>query len=187
MAAGTSAHEMATTAWERAAQLEQEAAQQRELAGRMAVAAETEHRTARTLGRLTALGYRFLTDRSWPRGGAANVDLVAIGPGGVFILDTKCWAETRVADGRIFRRGQDATGDLRSMVALLGIARTELADVGLPPALVVGVVVLAGRSGSHGQVSGLEVVGEREGPAFVARHGIRLDDHQVDILVRRCQ
>ena len=57
------------------------------------LASRTERQVAGKLGALNAAGYTFLHDRGWPgsRGGA-QIDHVLIGPGGLFIVDTKAWA-----------------------------------------------------------------------------------------------
>ncbi len=66
MVAGASAGESAELALQRARALEEQAAAQRALAGRMTVANKTELRTSQLLSRLTPFGYLQLTDRRWP-------------------------------------------------------------------------------------------------------------------------
>ncbi|MDF5751387.1 nuclease-related domain-containing protein [Spongiactinospora sp. TRM90649] len=60
-----------------------------------------ERRTARRLRRLERAGYLVLHDRALPYG-RANVDHLAIGPTGVFVIDSKVWHRDR----RITRRGR---------------------------------------------------------------------------------
>ncbi|MEU4235541.1 nuclease-related domain-containing protein [Nonomuraea sp. NPDC026600] len=60
-----------------------------------------ERRTARRLQELELTGYLVLHDRALPRG-RANVDHLAVGPAGVFVIDSKQWRR----DKRITRRGR---------------------------------------------------------------------------------
>ena len=186
MVAGASAGESAELALQRARALEEQAAAQRALAGRMTVANETELRTSQLLARLSPFGYVQLTDRRWPGSSRANVDLVLVGPSGVYVVDTKCWADVSIDRGRIFRGQDDVTDDLDGLRRLADLTRTELAEVGLAPSEVVTVVVLAGLSGVHEQLAGIQVVGERDLLRFVAARGERLREHQVDQLLARC-
>ena len=98
------------------------------------------------LSRLTPFGYIQLTDRRWP-GSSANVDLVLVGPSGVYVIDTKCWADVSIARGRIFRGQADVTDELDGIRDLVQRTRTDLAEAGLAPTEVVPVLVLAGLRG----------------------------------------
>lgn len=60
-----------------------------------------ERRTARMLRPLSRHGYTVLHDRALPYG-KANVDHLVIGPGGLFVVDTKNWDKRK----RITRRGR---------------------------------------------------------------------------------
>lgn len=186
MVAGASAGESAELALQRARALEEQAAAQRALAGRMTVANETELRTSQLLSRLTPFGYVQLTDRRWPGSKAANVDLVLVGPSGVYVVDTKCWADVSIARGRIFRGQADVTDELDGLQQLADLTRTELAELGLAPAEVVTLVVLAGLRGVLEDLGSVQVVGEHDLLRFVAGRGERLRDHQVDLVLSRC-
>lgn len=52
--------------------------------------ADGEKRTARVLRPLTRAGWHAIHDLDWT--GAGNVDLVVLGPGGVYVLDSKAWS-----------------------------------------------------------------------------------------------
>ena len=54
----------------------------------MAAGALGEQRTARLLGRLDRLGWAILHDLAIPRR-HADIDRLAIGPGGVYVIDSK--------------------------------------------------------------------------------------------------
>lgn len=102
---GEGAEEVASRAARRAARLRRE----REIAGATDSAAEAELQralrtqknwsqgaegerlVAHTLGALERYGWLLLHDIRWPGRQKANIDHVAIGPGGVLVIDTKYW------------------------------------------------------------------------------------------------
>lgn len=161
------------------------AAEARAAARRFGIAEVTERATARTLAPLSGLGYFLLADRCWPGTRRAQVDLIVIGPGGVFIVDTKAWSEVSVDQGRVHRGDADVTDDLLGLANLVEDTQAELAEVGLAPGEVRALVVLAGRSGIDASVSGLRIIGERDALRCIASHGQRLTPAQVDVVLAR--
>lgn len=161
------------------------AAEARAAARRFGLAEVTERATARTLAPLSGLGYFLLADRRWPGTRRAQIDLIVIGPGGVFIVDTKAWSEVAVDEGRVYRGDADVTDDLLSLVDLVADTQAELAEVGLAPGEVRALVVLAGRAGIDASVRGLRLVGERDALRAIASHGQRLTPSQVDVVMAR--
>ncbi len=105
---------------------------------------------------------------------SANVDLVLIGPSGVYVVDTKCWADVSIVRDRIFRGQEDVTHELDGCASLTDLTRADLAEAGLAPTEVVAVLVLAGLRGVQEDLSGIKVVGEHDLLGFVARRGDRL-------------
>ncbi len=116
-------------------------------------AALSEPQTAAVLAPLADQGWRILHDRRWPGSTTgANVDHLAIGPGGVFVIDSKHWSgPVQVRDGRLWcgeddrhddtvdtiLRLTDAVGDL-----LLEVAGSDPGlDVGLSPINITPVLV----------------------------------------------
>ena len=185
MSAGASAGEEHQRALALAEAHEREAVLERRRAGRMKVASDTERRTAVRLAPLAAMGWMQLGDRRWPGSRNANVDMLLLGPGGVFIVDTKCWAQLSVANGRIWRDQEDVTDELSGLLTLTELAESDLAEVGLAPAEVVPVVVLAGHRGVHETIGRIVVVGEHDVLAFVLHRGNRLSDAAVDAVATR--
>jgi len=161
------------------------AVEARATAARYGIAEVTEKRTAVALSPLTAVGHHLLADRGWPGSRRAQVDLVVVGPGGVFIVDTKAWADVRVSGGRIHRGQADVTDDVLALADLAYLAEADLAEVGLAPGEVRPVVVLAGRQGVDERVGSVRIVGERDVLRHVAAHGTRLTPHQVDLVLAR--
>ncbi len=164
---------------------EKAAAEARAAAGRFGIAETTERQTARTLAPLSGLGYFLLPDRRWPGTRRAQVDLVVIGPGGVFIVDTKAWKEVAIDGDRVFRGDADVTDELLGLGDLEDVTQADLAEVGLAPGEVRSLVVLAGRGGLDATVQGVRIVGERDALRAIAGHGNRLTPTQVDLVLGR--
>lgn len=148
------------------------------------IAAETEKRTARALAPLAAAGYHFLADRRWPKSRTAQVDLVVIGPSGVWIVDTKAWRDMTIAAGRVYRDQEDVTETFENLESLLETTRTALAEVGLAPAEVHVVVAWSGRKNVSAAVGAVEVVGDADALRHLTRPGQRLSDVAIDSALR---
>ena len=163
---------------------DERAAAAREAAQRWMIAHRTERQVAGTLAPLSACGFTFLHDRGWPgarRGSRAQIDHVLVGPGGVFVVDTKGWRDVSVAGGRLFRGQADVTDDLAGLADVGVGTEAVLAELGLAPGEVRVVVVLAGSAMDAVALSslgGLVVVGERRASAFINGFGRRLTERQ---------
>lgn len=163
----------------------------RDEAERWMIAHRTERQVAGTLAPLTAQGYTFLHDRGWPgarRGSRAQIDHVLIGPGGVFVIDTKSWREVTVAAGRIFRGQADVTDELAGLADVGYSTEAVLADVGLAPGEVHVLIVLAGSAMPPTPLEGLGglmVVGERAAAKHIAGFGRRLTDRAQNAVLAR--
>jgi hypothetical protein len=97
--AGESAHEVARKAREKAARLQRRA----ELFER---GAEGEQATAGALTVLPA-GWTALHDVRWPNRRLANIDHIVVGPGGIFVIDSKNWSgHISVEHGRLRQNGR---------------------------------------------------------------------------------
>ncbi|MDO5287496.1 MAG: NERD domain-containing protein [Actinomycetia bacterium] len=160
----------------------------RQCAARYRVAATTEAQTAALLSPLTDLGHHLLADRGWPGSRRSQVDLVVIGPAGVFIVDTKAWAGLRVDQGRVFRGPDDVTDDLATLADLAEDTQVHLAaELGLAPGEVRAVAAMAGHRNLQVQVAGVTVVGQHDLLHHITGFGTRLTEAQVDALVETCQ
>ena len=168
MAAGTGADEQALRLAERLERKRGELeTRQREVEALEAqvrnwqVGAEGERLVAAELEALIGDGWRILHDVHWPGRPKANLDHVAVGPGGVLIIDTKNWSgSANVSNGVLWRgrypqrRECDAITDMVARVAALlapehrGAVRGLLCLVqqDLPAILVTGGVVVVGRA-----------------------------------------
>lgn len=185
MTAGASASAEAERQRLLAAAYQREADEARRKASAYGVAGRTELQTAKTLAPLAAMGYHQLADRAWPGSKRANVDLLLLGPSGVYVVDTKCWADVSVHDGRLYRGEACADDDTDRLLRLTELVEASVAEVGLPPLEVLPLLVFAGRKGIEEQLGRVHLVGEKDVLAFCARRGARINDGQVERLLAR--
>jgi len=180
MSAGDSAADEAERQRGLAEAHEREAKIARQKALNFAAAATSEKSTARTLAPLAAAGYHLLADRGWPGSRNANVDMVVVGPSGLFIVDTKNWATPTIAAGRVFRDQDDVTDEFEKLADLAWKTEEKLAEVGLAPGEVHAVVAFAGRKGINATVDTVEVVGELDLVQHIVCRGRRLGQSAID-------
>ena len=120
--------------------------------------AEGERRTAQTLAVLAADGWVVLHDLHWPGRPFANIDHIAVGPGGVVVIDSKNWSgRVDVRDGVLRQNGYRRTKECESAVASVAAVA-----VWLQPAhrtLVVPLICLVGQPTPTQQPTAVSVVG----------------------------
>ena len=121
MGAGGSARNEAWQVRERAARLQRRA----EMFDK---GADGEARTAKALSRL-GRDWVVLQDVQWQGRRLANIDHVVVGPGGIFVIDTKDWAGKLSVEGNVLR--QDGRSRERTVAAA---ADAALAVAELAPA-----------------------------------------------------
>ncbi|MEO6505880.1 MAG: UvrD-helicase domain-containing protein [Terrimesophilobacter sp.] len=148
--------------------------------GRFAAAAIAERRLATRLSPLTSLGYYLLPDRQWPGSKNAQLDLVVVGPSGVWIVDSKHWNNFSVAAGHIYRDQADVTDDVLRLADVANAAEETFAGIGLAPGEVRTLLVMVGHKGRLGEVGPVEVVGEEDVHRHLAKRGKRLTTSQVE-------
>lgn len=119
---------------------------------------EDEQVVATALSLLTRYGWTAVHDVHWPGRPAESIGHVAIGPGGVVVIDEKDWEGTVSADDGVLRhRGYRCERDVDRLEA----ACSALASI-LPPehrSAVIGVVCVTVRDLEPAQASGVLVVG----------------------------
>jgi hypothetical protein len=129
MSAGGSAYDVARKQREKAERLQQSAALWDK-------GADGEVAVARALEALPE-GWVALHDLRWPGRQCANIDHVAIGPGGVFVIDAKNWSgRVEVRDEVLLQNGR------RREPTVVSAAQAAIAVQGLvpPPAHCMGVL-----------------------------------------------
>ncbi|QIK67278.1 NERD domain-containing protein [Nocardioides sp. HDW12B] len=147
MGAGDSARNEAQRVRERAARLQRRA----EMFDK---GADGEARTAKALSRL-GRDWVVLHDVRWPGRRLANIDHVVIGPGGIFVIDTKNWAGRLTVEGAVLR--QDGRSRERTVAAA---ADAALAVAELAPAyasLVRPVLCFARDENLSGSMGGVMI------------------------------
>tara|TARA_R110002124_G_scaffold285172_1_gene463376 strand:+ start:146 stop:2287 length:2142 start_codon:yes stop_codon:yes gene_type:complete len=180
MSAGSSAEQQAQRLSALASSYAEEAARATDEAGRYAAAAVAERQLATRLSPLTAHGYYLLADRKWPGSRSAQIDLVVVGPSGVWIIDSKHWNDFSVAAGAIFRGQADVTDEVLRLADVANSTESALAEVGLAPGEVRVALVMHGHKGRLGEVGPIEVVGEVDVHKHIAARGRRLTPAQVE-------
>ncbi|MFP3986381.1 UvrD-helicase domain-containing protein [Streptomyces sp. E11-3] len=169
-AAGWSASRRAQEArrQERVLREQWQAARQR--ARRWEAASEGERRVAAQLLVLTERGWRLLVDRRWPGTRAANVDMLLIGPGGVFVIDVKNWrSEPEVSDGKLRAGGEPRDVHAEKLLAVTKAAEGAVAALGLSPVAVQPLMVFAGQR-VDAELGRIRLLGEHAvGPALLSQ------------------
>ncbi|MEU9118389.1 UvrD-helicase domain-containing protein [Streptomyces sp. NPDC048506] len=141
----------------------------RQQAERWEAASEGERRIAAQLLMLTERGWRLLVDRRWPGTRAANVDMLLIGPGGVFVIDVKNWrAAPEPSCGRLRAGGFSRDEHRRKLLAVTKTAEGAVASLGMSPVAVRPLMAFAGQCVDD-EVGRVRLLGEREiGPALLS-------------------
>ncbi|MBZ4020084.1 nuclease-related domain-containing DEAD/DEAH box helicase [Streptomyces purpurogeneiscleroticus] len=174
MAAGDSASRRAQEARRQERLLREQWRAALQEARRWEAAGEAERRVAAQLLVLTERGWRLLVDRRWPGTRAANVDMLLIGPGGVFVVDVKNWRHPpQVVEGKLRAGGELRDDHVRKLLAVTRTADSAVASLGLSPVAVQPLMVFAGQQ-LDAELGRLRLLGEREvGPALM-KERIRL-------------
>src|SRR5918911_3377322 len=93
MAAGGSAYKRAQQQRDKALELTRQAHAAHAEATRYATASRGEQRVYAALLVLQGQGWRLLADRRWPGTRSANVDMIMVGPSGIYVIDVKSWRD----------------------------------------------------------------------------------------------
>ncbi|WP_374705601.1 UvrD-helicase domain-containing protein [Streptomyces sp. AJS327] len=117
---------------------------------------------------LTERGWRLLVDRAWPGTRSANVDMLLIGPGGVFVVDVKNWRSApAVSEGCLSAGGEARDADAEKLLAVTRRAESAVASLGMSPVAVRPLMVFAGQRVRTG-LGRIQLLGEFEvGPVLM--------------------
>jgi hypothetical protein len=157
---------------------ERAAALARKAAARYSVAPHVERDVMAALAPLTDIGYHLLPNRGWPGLRNTQVDLIVVGPSGLYVVDTKSWSDVTIEGGRIYRQDTDVTDDLASLADLAYATEAAMADIGLAPGEVHALVVLAGRSNIRARIGTVEMVAETQAASYILERGLRFTPEQ---------
>ncbi|WP_405877670.1 UvrD-helicase domain-containing protein [Streptomyces sp. NBC_00005] len=169
MAAGGSASRRAQEARRQERLLKEQWQTARRQARRWEAASEGERRVAAQLLVLTARGWRLLVDRRWPGTRAANVDMLLVGPGGVFVLDVKNWRTApEASEGKLRVGGEARDEHATKLLAVTKAAESAVASLGMSPVAVQPLMVFAGHR-VDAWLGRIRLLGEHEvGPALLS-------------------
>lgn len=140
---------------------------------------------AHALAPLATIGHHLLVDRSAPTRRRRQAELVVVGEGGVFMVDTETASDVRVEGDVVLRGQEDITDDVLALADVAYRAEGDLVEVGLVPGEVRPVLVLAGQEHVEHLIGSVRVVGEKDVLRLVASHGARLTARQVDVVLSR--
>lgn len=149
-----------------------------------AAGAEGERRVADSLAHLTRYGWTVLHDVRWPGRQRANIDHIAIGPAGVFVVDAKNWSgDVRVTDAGVRQNGY-GRGAAVEGVSQAAAAVTTLLEPQHRSA-VRGVMCLAGQEDQPvTTVQGVAVCGRWQLPEHLLTQPPRLSVYDVVDIAR---
>jgi hypothetical protein len=152
------------------------------------VGAEGEVRTAERLAKhLRESGVVVLHDRSIPDS-KANIDHIAIGSGGVTVIDTKNYSgNVRIARGRLWVKGRNRTSLVESVLAQVELVRTALLATPFDGVSVEAALAWSNVDGlplfRSPRLRGVLIDGTRKVAKFAGRAG-PLPEQEVDELAR---
>ncbi|MFH8753091.1 UvrD-helicase domain-containing protein [Streptomyces rimosus] len=169
MAAGGSASRRAQEARRQERLLREQWQSARRQARQWEAASEGERRIAAQLLVLTERGWRLLVDRRWPGTRTGNVDMLLVGPGGVFVIDVKNWRSApEVSDGRLCAGGERRDEHAAKLLAVTKAAESAVASLGMSPVAVQPLMVFAGHRVDTA-LGRIRLLGEHEiGPALLS-------------------
>ncbi|SHN48171.1 3'-5' exonuclease [Cryptosporangium aurantiacum] len=147
------------------------------------VGAQGERDVIRVLVDMDDTGWHVLPDRRWPGTRRANIDVLVVGPGGVFVIDVKNWREARLERGRLWRGEADADDEVRKLLDQSDAVEQVLVDTGLPPTEVIPLLVLAGRRNTTAQLDRITILGEQDLTRYLVHRGARLSPALVERLL----
>jgi hypothetical protein len=185
MTAGDSAREQARQLAEVSEVLRRKSEWASQRAANFAAGATGEEALAEAFAPLTAKGWHPLYDRASHNGG--NIDLLAVGPAGVAVIDAKSWSGTVTIDGmRLLLEGHNRAKDLDGVHRQVAEVEAALRDA-QPQVTVRGFLALAGeqdRDRASESVDGIKVLGVNQLVERFCRFEQRLTTVEVEATLR---
>lgn len=140
--------------------------------------AEGERRVAETLQTLERYGWTALHDVHWPGRPKANIDHIAIGPGGVAVIDAKNWSgDVTIREGVLrqngYRRDDQVAGAGAAAAAVTALLHPTHRTA------VVGMICLVAQDQTSTRVGGVAVVGRLQLAPTLAGSRPRLSPYDV--------
>lgn len=141
--------------------------------------AEGERLVARAIGSVAPYGWTALHDVRWPGRKLANIDHIALGPGGLVVIDAKNWTgDVTLHDGVLrqngYRRDREVEGVAQATAAVTALLAPQHRSA------TVAVICLAGQDDQEPvSCSGVTVVGRLQLAAFLTSLPPRLSPYDV--------
>lgn len=132
---------------------------------------------------LGSTDWHILVDRKWPGTRRANLDLLLVGPPGIFVLDAKNWKNAHIEGDCLWRDQSDVSDELDKVRAQAEAVSSALTDLGLAPVAVESMLVLANHRSAGVLVQGVTVVGDQALQRELVRRGNRLDADAIATIV----
>lgn len=185
MTAGDSAREQARRLSEVSGYYENKAKWASVRSANFAAGAAGEEALAEAFAPLTAKDWHPLYDRASPNGG--NIDLLAVGPAGVAVIDAKAWTGTVTIDGtKLLLNGHSRAKDLNGVHRQVAEVEAAMHDAELV-VTVRGFLALAGeqdRNRPSETVDGIKVLGMDQLVEKFSRFEQRLTTVEVETALR---
>ena len=185
MTAGDSAREQARRLSEVSGYYQNKAEWASVRSANFAAGAAGEEALAEAFAPLTAEDWHPLYDRASPNGG--NIDLLAVGPAGVAVIDAKSWTGAVTIDGtRLLLEGHNRAKDLNGVHRQVAEVEAALRDA-QPQVTVRGFLALAGeqdRNRPSETVDGIRVLGVDQLVEKFGRFEQRLATVEVEAALR---
>jgi hypothetical protein len=142
------------------------------------VGAEGERQVADVLTKLQRYGWTALHDVRWPGRPQANIDHIAIGPGGVVIIDAKNWSgAVTVRDGVLrqngYQRGRETQGVAEATAAVTTLLAAQHRTA------TRAVLCLTSQDQDVETVPGVDIVGRWQLPEHLINLPMRLTVFEV--------
>lgn len=150
----------------RIARLEAELEQARKAQQAWLAGADGEARVGERLRQLEVHGWKILHDVHWPGRPKANIDHIAIGPGGVLVIDAKNWSgDARLRDGELTRNGfarkRETSSALDQCAAVAALLEPQHRNMTQAWICLAGQPDVAGLADSGVAVVGIDTLVER--------------------------
>ncbi len=164
------------------------AAEARRRAAGFGVAADTEPLTAQALASLEPHGFVLLHDRRWPGTRRANLDHLAVGPGGVFVIDTKAWQGTiRVDAGSLLCDDEPRDEEVDKVLRQAQAVEAVVEVLGLAPLEVVPVLCFVRQGDVEERIGRVRLLALAALQRAAVRRGGRLKPDQVGRVVAQLE
>jgi hypothetical protein len=135
------------SAWQKARDTEREGKRLLELSHQYYRGSAGEKAVVAALKPLTELGWSLLADCRWSAQSEANIDVIAVGPGGVVVVDAKNWHRPPIVGGnKLLYGSHDCTAEAETLTVAARRVEESLAPLGISPVAVSVMMAFPGHT-----------------------------------------